>query len=54
MKTIGELAFEYIWLMTFGAEDVIDLNYSCKMQETLPSYFSSLTDQEKKFFQRSP
>jgi len=47
MKTLAELAFEYIWLLLFEGEDVIDLDYSVKQQEILPGYFSELTDKEK-------
>ena len=48
MKTLAELAFEYIWLLLFGDEDVIDLRYSTKMQQSLSDYFSSMNDEEKK------
>jgi hypothetical protein len=47
MKTLAELAFEYLWLIMFADEDVIDLDYSVKCQESLPSYFSALTLQER-------
>ncbi len=47
MKTLAELAFEYLWLIMFANEDVIDLDYSVKCQESLSEYFSALTTQEK-------
>ena len=48
MNTLAELSFEYIWLLLFGDEDVIELDYSVKMQESLPEYFSNMTEEEKK------
>jgi len=48
MKTLAQLTFEYIWLLLFEGEDVIDLDYSVKQQEILPEYFSALTNEEKK------
>ena len=48
MKTLAELSFEYVWLLLFGDEDVIELDYSVKMQESLPEYFSNMTEAEKK------
>lgn len=47
MKTLAELAFEYLWLIMFADEDVIDIDYSVKCQESLAEYFSALTTQEK-------
>jgi hypothetical protein len=47
MKTLAELAFEFLWLIMFAPEDVIDLDYSVKCQESLSEYFSALTTQEK-------
>jgi hypothetical protein len=47
MKTLAELAFEYLWLIMFAKEDVIDPDYSVKCQESLSEYFSALTTQEK-------
>lgn len=48
MKTLAELSFEYIWLLLFGDEDIIDLDYSVKMQESLPEYFSAMSEEEKR------
>ncbi len=39
MKTLAELTFEYLWLLMFEGEEVIDLDYSVKMQESLPTIF---------------
>jgi len=47
MQTLAELSFEYLWLLLFADEDVIDLDYSVKLQESLPDYFSVMTDEEK-------
>ena len=47
MKTHAELSFEYIWLLLFADEDVIDLDYSVKMQESLSEYFRDMTREEK-------
>jgi len=47
MQILAELSFEYIWLLLFADEDVIDLDYSVKLQESLPDYFSAMTDEEK-------
>jgi hypothetical protein len=47
MKALAELTFEYLWLLMFEGEDVIDLDYSVKMQESLPEYFASMTEEEK-------
>jgi hypothetical protein len=46
MKTLAELSFDYIWLL-FSDEDIIDFDYSLKMQESLSSYFESMTETEK-------
>jgi len=51
MNTLAELTFEYIWLLMFEGEDVIDLDYSVRMQESLPDYFSAMSNEEKKHFQ---
>lgn len=48
MKALAELSFEYLWLLMFEGEDVIDLDYSVKMQENLSVYFASMTEEEKK------
>lgn len=47
MKTLAELTFDYLWLLMFEGEEVIDLDYAVKIQESLPEYFASLTDEEK-------
>jgi hypothetical protein len=47
MRILAELAFEYMWLILFEGEEVIDLDYSVKLQESLPEYFASMTDEEK-------
>jgi hypothetical protein len=47
MKTLAEISFEYIWLLLFGDEDIIDLDYSVKMQESLPEYFNSMSQDER-------
>jgi hypothetical protein len=47
MKTLAELTFDYLWLLMFEGEEVIDLDYSVKIQESLPDYFASMTDEEK-------
>jgi hypothetical protein len=47
MKTLAELSFEYLWLLLFAGEEVIDLDYSVKCQESLPNYFAALTPQER-------
>jgi len=47
MNTLAELTFEYIWLLMFEGEDVIDLDYSVRMQESLPDYFSAMSNKEK-------
>ncbi|WP_345866782.1 hypothetical protein [Shewanella algae] len=48
MKTLAELSFEYMWLLMFEGEEVIDLDYSVKIQESLPDYFAAMTDEEKR------
>ena len=48
MKTLAELLFEYMWLLMFEGEEVIDLDYSVKIQESLPDYFAAMTDEEKR------
>lgn len=47
MKTLAELAFEYLWLIMFADEDVIDLDYSVKCQESLSTCFAALTPDER-------
>ena len=47
MKTLAEISFEYIWLLLFGDEETIDLDYSVRMQESLPEYFNSMTQEER-------
>ncbi|WP_206074315.1 hypothetical protein [Marinobacter fuscus] len=47
IKTLAELSFEYLWLVLFAGEDVIDLDYSVKCQENLSEYFSAMTPGEK-------
>lgn len=47
MTTLAELAFEYLWLVLFAGEDVIDLDYSVKCQESLSNYFAALTPNER-------
>ena len=47
MKTLAEISFEYIWLLLFGDEGTIDSDYSVKMQESLPEYFSSMSLEER-------
>ncbi|MCG8518079.1 MAG: hypothetical protein MI794_08815 [Pseudomonadales bacterium] len=47
MRTLAEITFEYLWLLIFEGEEVIDLDYSVKIQESLPDYFASMTNEEK-------
>ncbi|MDV2080914.1 hypothetical protein [Marinobacter xestospongiae] len=47
IKTLAELSFEYLWLVIFAGEDVIDPDYSVKCQESLSEYFSAMTPAEK-------
>jgi hypothetical protein len=47
MKTLAELSFEYIWLLMFGTEDIIDLDYSVQCQESLATQFEGITEPEK-------
>lgn len=47
MKTLAELSFEYIWLIMFGTEDMIDLDYSVQCQESLSAQFEGITEAEK-------
>lgn len=48
MKVLAEMAFDYLWLLMFEGEEVIDLDYAVKIQESLPEYFASMTDEEKR------
>ena len=47
MKNLAELSFEYIWLIMFGTEDVIDLDYSVSCQESLSMHFEGMSELEK-------
>ena len=47
MKTLAELSFEYIWLIMFGTEDIIDLDYSVQCQESLSAQLAGITEAEK-------
>ncbi|WP_185815951.1 hypothetical protein [Xanthomonas sp. SS] len=47
METLAEVAFEYIWLILFENEDVIDLDYSVRCQECLPTFFGAMTPEER-------
>jgi hypothetical protein len=47
MKTLAQLSFEYIWLVMFGTEDILDLDYSVSCQESLSVHFEGITDAEK-------
>ena len=47
MKTLAELSFQYIWLIMFGTEDMIGLDYSVQCQESLSAQFEGITEAEK-------
>lgn len=47
MSTLAELSFDFIWLLLFGKEDQITVDYAVRWQESLPDYFARLTAQEK-------
>ncbi|WP_323774889.1 hypothetical protein [Alcanivorax sp.] len=47
MKALAEIVFDHLWLLLFEGEEIIDLDYSVKMQESLPEYFSAMSQEEK-------
>lgn len=47
MKVLAEIVFDHIWLLLFEGEEIIDLDYSVKMQESLPEYFSAMSQEER-------
>ena len=47
MKTLAEISFEYIWLLLFSDEDIMDLDYAASLQQSLPEYFASMNSEEK-------
>ena len=47
MKTLAQITLDYIWLLMFAGEDIIDLDYSVKQVELLPDYFAGMTPDEK-------
>jgi hypothetical protein len=47
MKTLAELSLEYLWLVLFAEDDIIDLDYSVECQESFSNYFAALTTQER-------
>ncbi len=46
MKTLADMTFEYIWLMTFGPEDQIDTDYSVQLQESLSLRLQDMSEAE--------
>lgn len=53
MKTLAEISLEYVWLMLFGSDEIIDPDYAVKMQESLPEYFASMSQEEKAAFAKA-
>ncbi len=47
MKTLAELSFEYIWFLLFTGEDIVDLDYFVKIQESLPECVEAMSDEER-------
>ena len=47
MKTLAEIAFEYMWLILFEGEEVIDLDYSVRCQESLSAFFAAMSQEER-------
>ena len=47
MRTLAKIAFEYMWMLMFEGEDVIDLDYAVKAQENLSIYISSMSQEER-------
>ena len=47
MKVLAKLVFDHLWLLLFEGEEIIDLDYSVKLQESLPEYFSAMSKEEK-------
>jgi hypothetical protein len=41
------MAFDHMWLLLFGEEDVIDLSYSVRLLEELPSALALFTSAEQ-------
>ncbi|MGI9316861.1 MAG: hypothetical protein ACR2QW_05990 [bacterium] len=47
MKTLAQLTFDYLWLLNFAGEEIIELDYSVKQLESLSEYFLDMTPEEK-------
>ncbi|WP_025131402.1 hypothetical protein [Pseudomonas sp. PH1b] len=47
MKTLANLAFDYIWHLMFTDEDYLEQDLSVRMLESLETYFAVISDAEK-------
>lgn len=47
MRSLAELAFDYIWLSLFGNEQQIDADFSVKLQEELALILPNFTPEEQ-------
>lgn len=48
MKVLAELAFEFLWHLLFDGEETVELDYCVAWQESLPDYFSRMSEEEKR------
>jgi hypothetical protein len=47
MEHLAQMAFDHMWLILFSGEEVIDLHYSVKLLEELPSAVALFTPAEQ-------
>ncbi|EPL06889.1 hypothetical protein JFV28_12055 [Pseudomonas sp. TH05] len=47
MKTLANLAFDYIWHLMFTDDDYLDPDFAIRLQESMPDYFAIMSDAEK-------
>jgi hypothetical protein len=47
LNHLAQITFDHMWLILFGEENVIDLDYSVKLLEQLSSTLASFTAAEK-------
>jgi hypothetical protein len=47
VNTLAELTFDFLWLLMFSGEDVIDPRCSEQWLECLPDYFAKMTAAER-------
>ncbi len=47
MKNLAQMVFDHMWLILFAGEEMIDLDYSVELLDTLPQAVSEFTQAEQ-------